>query len=105
MRQNVELSGGLIMSEAIMLELGRDIGRQQAHDVVYDAAQASVNEGRPFGDLLAESEDVTSRLSAQQIAELLDPTRYTGICDIFAVEGAKRAREVSKAIAASSNGR
>ena len=45
MRENLDLSGGLIMSEAIMLELGRQIGRQQAHDAVYEAAQASFIEG------------------------------------------------------------
>lgn len=101
MRQNVDLSGGLIMSEAIMLELGKDMGRQRAHDVVYDAAQGSVNEGRTFNEMLAESEEITSRLSAQQIAELLDPARYTGLCDVFAVEGAKRAREISKSITSS----
>ena len=44
MRQNLDLSGGLIMSEALMLELGTHIGRQRAHDVVYDAAQAASRE-------------------------------------------------------------
>ena len=36
-----------------MLELGAAIGRQHAHDVVYDAAQAAFVEGKSFGDLLA----------------------------------------------------
>ena len=39
MRRNLDNGGGLIMAEAVMLELGRAIGRQHAHDVVYDAAQ------------------------------------------------------------------
>src|SRR5262245_31650851 len=34
MRYNLDLSGGLIMAEALMLELGKQIGRQRAHDVV-----------------------------------------------------------------------
>src|ERR1700730_9205509 len=34
MRENLDLSGGLIMAEALMLELGRQIGRQRAHDAV-----------------------------------------------------------------------
>src|SRR5262249_47372157 len=42
MRRNLELGGGLIMAEAIMLELGSSLGRQHAHDVVYDAAQAAI---------------------------------------------------------------
>ena len=52
MRRNLDLSGGLIMAEALMLDLGKQIGRQRAHDAVYDAAQAAVIEGRPFRDLL-----------------------------------------------------
>src|SRR5499433_1181292 len=58
MRANLDLSGGLIMSEALMLELGKRLGRQRAHDVVYDAAQASVTERRPFKQLLSEDERV-----------------------------------------------
>ena len=47
MRENLDLSGGLIMAEALMLDLGKQIGRQRAHDAVYDAAQASVTQGAP----------------------------------------------------------
>src|SRR5215467_14075374 len=45
MRKNLELGGGLIMAEAVMLQLGTPLGRQHAHDVVYDAAQAAFVEG------------------------------------------------------------
>ena len=95
MRKNLDLSGGLIMAEAVMLELGREIGRQKAHDAVYDAAQAAVLENKPFSDTLAEVEEVSSRLSPERIDELLDPTRYTGVCSVFAERGAKQAREVA----------
>src|SRR5713101_3701057 len=71
MRENLDLSGGLIMAEALMLELGKQIGRQRAHDAVYDAAQASVTQERPFRELLAEDPHVSSRLTAAQIEALL----------------------------------
>ena len=98
MRQNLDLSGGLIMSEAIMLELGRQIGRQQAHDAVYEAAQASFIEGRPFSETLAEEHDVSARLAPDQIQALLDPTAYTGVCSLFAQRGATQARQVAATI-------
>ncbi len=81
-----------------MLELGRKIGRQHAHDAVYDAAQAAATQGRPFRELLAENAEVNTRLSAEQIEGLLDPTRYTGLCQYFAEQGAKRARQTADAI-------
>src|SRR5207245_1402928 len=80
MRRNLDLSGGLIMAEALMLELGKQIGRQRAHDAVYEAAQASVTQERPFRELLAEDPHVSSRLQPAQIDALLDPARYAGSC-------------------------
>jgi adenylosuccinate lyase len=98
MRQNLDRSGGLIMSEALMLELGKQIGRQRAHDAVYDAAQASFTEGRPFRDCLAEDPHIREKLSADQVAALLDPAAYTGLCRQFAEEGAARAAKTAKSI-------
>jgi len=95
MRQNLELSGGLILSERIMLELGQEMGRQKAHDVVYDAAQKSVNEGRPFTETLQEESEVTKRLSRADILDLLDPEQYTGLCSYFAEEFSRKAQQKS----------
>jgi adenylosuccinate lyase len=92
MRRNLDLGGGLIMAEAVMLDLGATIGRQHAHDVVYDAAQAAFTEGRSFGDLLAADGRVTEYLDPKAIAALLDPTAYTGLCADMAREAAARAR-------------
>lgn len=98
MLHNLHLSGGLIMSEALMLELGKYIGRQRAHDVVYDAAQATVTQNRPFDELLREDGRVRSHLTPEQITELLDPSQYTGLCQQFAEQGAVRARHMVAAL-------
>lgn len=99
MRANVDLSGGLIMAEAVMLELGKQIGRQRAHDAVYDAAQGAVTQGRSFREMLAAEPHVSARLAPAQVEALLDPARYTGLCRQFAERGAARAREIAAAIA------
>ena len=98
MRRNVDLSGGLIMAEALMLELGQQIGRQRAHDIIYDLAQAAVTEEKPFQELLAADPGVRQQLDDEQIAALLDPGRYTGMCRHFAEQGAVQARETATAI-------
>ena len=95
MRKNLDLGGGLIMAEAIMLELGTRLGRQHAHDIVYDAAQASVEQGRAFSDLLAADPRVSQHIDKAAIARLLDPVAYTGLCAEMARDGAKRAREAA----------
>jgi 3-carboxy-cis,cis-muconate cycloisomerase len=98
MRANVELSGGLIMAEALMLELGKQIGRQRAHDAVYDAAQASVTQNRPFRETLAADPHVSARLTTSQIEALLDPAQYTGLCRQFAERGAAMARATAASL-------
>ena len=99
MRHNLDLSGGLIMAEALMLELGKQLGRQRAHDVIYDAAQAAATTGRPFQALLAADPQVSSRLDGTQIAAMLDPARYTGLCRQFAEHEALHARKTAAEIA------
>jgi adenylosuccinate lyase len=96
MRRNLDLGGGLIMAEAVMLELGRTLGRQHAHDIVYDAAQAAFVEGRAFSDLLAADARVTAHLNDAGIRQLLDPEAYTGLCADMARDGAARARVLAK---------
>ena len=99
MRRNLDLSGGLIMAEAVMLKLGESVGRQHAHDVVYEAAQKAAVSGSSFAQLLAADARVTAHLRAEQIAGLLDPTGYIGLCPQIAHDAAERAREAARAFA------
>ena len=84
MRANLDLTNGLIMAEPVMLALGKQIGRQEAHDVVYDAAQTAATTGKQFADLLAADERVANRLSRTDIDALLDPTAYVGLSPALA---------------------
>jgi adenylosuccinate lyase len=93
MRKNLDLSGGLIMAEAVMLTLGATLGRQHAHDVVYDAAQAAFVEHEAFGDLLSADPRVTERLDSAAIIKLMDPTEYCGLSATLAREAVQRVRE------------
>ena len=78
-----------------MLELGAQIGRQRAHDAVYDAAQAVATTDKTFRELLAESEELRDRFTAAEIDELLDPARYTGQCAFMAREQAGLGRSLA----------
>jgi adenylosuccinate lyase len=100
MRRNLELGSGLIMAEAVMLQLATTLGRQHAHDVVYDAAQAAFVEGRAFSAVLAADPRVTAHLEHAAIDRLLDPVAYTGLCADMAREAAERARSAAADLAA-----
>jgi len=97
MRANLALSGGMISSEAVMLGLGQAIGRQTAHEVVYDAARA---EGTTFAVALKRDPRVTAHLDAAAIDRLLDPAGHTGLSEGIARAAAQRARATAHDITA-----
>ncbi len=94
MRRNVELSGGMILSEAIMLRLGRTLGRQAAHEIVYDAAQIAATASMPFADTLAADARIANRLDTATVVELLEPGTHLGLASVIAREQAGRARTI-----------
>jgi 3-carboxy-cis,cis-muconate cycloisomerase len=100
MRSNLDLSGGMISSEAIMLELGKTIGRQEAHEVVYEAAQAAAFHGKSFPELLKSDPRVNAHLSQSEIDSLLDPTTHTGFSSRIAREQAEVAKHFAEQITA-----
>ncbi len=99
MRANLDLTEGLIMAEPIMLALGEHVGRQEAHDIVYDAAQAAAKGDVSFADLLAADNRFSRHLSQSQMESMLDATQYTGLCSQLAETQAARARALAKTLA------
>ena len=95
MGQNLDLTGGMILSEAIMLELGRRMGRQVAHDLVYDAVEKVRDGTASFAAALAEDPKIRAELDDAAIGRMLDPTAYTGLCAEMAREHARRARQIA----------
>ena len=78
MRANIEMTGGLVMSEAVMMGLGRHLGREYAHDLVYDICRVAVKEKKPLLDLLCEHPEINKHLDRTALAKLCDPVNYLG---------------------------
>ncbi len=78
MRANLDLTKGLIVSEAVMMGLGAQLGRQYAHDLVYDVCRQVVATGRPLVDLLAENAEIKKHLDRPALERLCDPANYLG---------------------------
>lgn len=83
MLRNLHMTGGLLLAERIMLELGQHIGRQTAHDVVYEAAMHAFETRQPFSDILKQNQAVTAHLDPAMIDRLLDPIEYTGLSGAY----------------------
>src|ERR1700752_3040318 len=79
MRSNLDITKGLIVSEAVMMGLGPYLGRQYAHDLVYDICRKVVATGRPLVDLLVEDKEIAKHMSRDELAKLVDPANYLGV--------------------------
>ncbi|MBX3082329.1 MAG: adenylosuccinate lyase [Anaerolineae bacterium] len=79
MERNLHASGGLLLAERVMLALGKQIGRQHAHDIIYEVAMEAFESRRAFSELLKQRAEVTAHLTPEQIDELLNPVMYLGL--------------------------
>jgi 3-carboxy-cis,cis-muconate cycloisomerase len=79
MRDNLFITKGLLMSEAVMMGLGDKMGRNYAHDVVYDVCREVVKTGRPLIDLLAENEEIKKHADRKALEKMIDPANYLGV--------------------------
>jgi 3-carboxy-cis,cis-muconate cycloisomerase len=78
MAKNLDLSRGLIVAEAVMMGLAPQIGRQQAHDVVYDACRLVYEKGGSLREALLANPEVSGRIDAAAIERLTAPRNYLG---------------------------
>jgi 3-carboxy-cis,cis-muconate cycloisomerase len=61
-----------------MMGLGPHLGRQYAHDLVYDICRQVIATGRPLVDLLAENQEIARHLDRAALERLCDPANYLG---------------------------
>ncbi|MEO7055872.1 MAG: adenylosuccinate lyase family protein, partial [Caldimonas sp.] len=78
MRANLDLTHGLVVSEAVMMGLAPSMGRERAHDLVYDLCRAAIKEDRPLLELLLGDVEITAHATPEQLATMCDPAAYLG---------------------------
>ena len=79
MAANLDISRGLIVAEAVMMGLAPAIGRQEAHDVVYDACRLANEKGMTLADALAADPRIAERIDRPTIERLTSPKNYLGL--------------------------
>ena len=83
MSENLELTGGLIMSEHMMFVLSPYVGKQTAHEIVYEVCMEAYEKGIPVIDVFAKNDIVRQYLSEEEIRESLNPGNYLGLSKNF----------------------
>ena len=89
MRENLDMTRGLIYSQRILLALvDAGLDRQVAYKLVQRNAQKvwrGEKDKAPFLDFLTADSDVTAVLAPEQLTALADPSYYTRYVDTMFV--------------------
>ncbi|QII83085.1 adenylosuccinate lyase [Jeotgalibaca arthritidis] len=78
MLRNLNLQGGLLLSEQVMFALAKEMGKQTAHHLVYELSMEAFESEQKFSDILLKNKAVLAVLSADEIQQALDPEQYLG---------------------------
>lgn len=95
MRKNADSLGGLMLSEAVMFELAKHVGKQTAHELLHGCSMLAMDTGIPFRAALLHNVEVMQHLNEATIDRLLSPTEYTGFAHEMVVRVLKPDMSVS----------
>lgn len=79
MRQNLGMSRGLIVAEAVMMRLAPTLGRQAAHDLVYEACRTVHAQNCTLAEALSSMPAIAQHFDADAIQQMTDPANYLGL--------------------------
>lgn len=81
--ENLYKLKGMMLSEAVMMHLGEKLGRLTAHEVVYETCMKAYENDVTMLDALLSNEVVARHFTAEEIRDMLNPHKYTGLAATF----------------------
>jgi len=94
MRENLELTHGLVFAEAVAMVLGEQLGKHAAHQLVESACQRATTEGKHLREILSQDPAVMKHSTPAALDQLFDPQRYLGVADQFIARVLQAHREM-----------
>jgi adenylosuccinate lyase len=76
--ENVENAATLISTEALMFYLGKTIGKETAHRIIYEAAMEAEETSRPLMDLLMKHHKISGKFKREDLERVVDPAKHIG---------------------------
>jgi 3-carboxy-cis,cis-muconate cycloisomerase len=83
MRQNLDLTHGLIFAEAVTMALAEKMPRSEAHELVDLACKRAQSSRRDLRLVLAQDAIIKTNLSEAELDRLFTPANYLGVADQF----------------------
>ncbi|MGA2096643.1 MAG: 3-carboxy-cis,cis-muconate cycloisomerase [Candidatus Acidiferrum sp.] len=83
MRQNLDITHGLIFAEAVTMALAEKIPRAEAHEIIQRACKQAQSQHAELRSILAQEAIIKSALSGAELDRLFSPGNYLGVADQF----------------------
>ncbi|MBY4594130.1 adenylosuccinate lyase [Ottowia caeni] len=80
MAANLDKMRGYLLSERVMLELSERVGKQTAHEWIYEASMHGITTKLSFADAMRQHKGLGELLSDEEIRTFTDPSGYLGEC-------------------------
>ena len=96
MYQNALLNKGLDNSECVMMKIAEKLGKDRAHELLYDKAMLAELDGKDYLTVLKEDPVLSDNFTDQELEEMIKPENYTGLSAFLAHRMAKEAKERAK---------
>ena len=84
MKDNIYKTNGLIVAESVMMALAPKMGRQIAHDLVYDCCRVSIKKNISFIETLLKNKKISNIFNKTDLLEIIDPSNYLGAAPAMA---------------------
>ena len=84
MKENIYKTNGLIVAESVMMALAPKMGRQIAHDLVYDCCRESIKNKISFINILLKNKEISKFFNEQDLLKMIDPSNYLGAAPTMA---------------------
>ncbi|QYN45365.1 adenylosuccinate lyase [Gilliamella sp. ESL0441] len=79
MLTNLTLQNGLLLSEKVMFEIGKRLGKQTAHRLVYQSAMQAFEQNKTFKAVLLADSILNKEFTEDELDSWLEPVNYVGL--------------------------
>ena len=94
MRDNLDITHGLVMAESVTQALAAHLGKADAHHLIETICHRAIALDCPLRPLLENDPLVSQHLSPEQLTQLLDPANAVGSADHFVRQVLARFQEL-----------
>jgi adenylosuccinate lyase len=76
--RNLAESASFLGTEALMFVLGKKIGKQSAHQILYEASMDAIEHEKPLEEIITKHPVISKHLSSEEIKKAIDPSTHIG---------------------------